>query len=305
MKPTPLKLLAFAALILIAGLAGQARAEDWRKQYPELNLGVITSENQADRMDRWQHVADYLSQALGVKVTVRQASDYAGVIEAMKAKKVELGYFGPASYAKAWIVTGGKVEPLVSHTDQEGNTGYYSALVVKKDSPFASVQDLKGKNLALADPNSTSGHQAPRYFLGKQGIDIDKFFASATFSGSHENSVIGLMNGTFDAAVTWWNSETFSNITRMANKGMIAPDAVRVVWKSPLLPENPWAMPTWLPEQMRADVKKALLEMPAKSPEAFTRLFDGKSQKFVPVSHSDYEPIVRMIQENLKQREAS
>lgn len=297
--------LLLAVMALSVFTASAARAEDWRKQHPELNIGVITEENQSDMLGRWQPVADYLSKTLGVKVTIRPASDYAGVIEAMKAKKIELAWYGPASYSKAWIVTNGQVDPLVTHTDAEGNVGYHSVMVVLKDSPYKTVQDLKGKKLALADPNSTSGHQAPRFFLGKEGIDLDKFFASATFSGSHENSVIGLVNGTFDAAVTWWNSDAYSNFSRMASKGMIKPDAVRIIWKSPLLPNEPWTMPSWLPEGMRADVKAALLDMPTKAPEAFNKLFDGKSKKLVPVTHKDYEPVVQMIQENLKQRQGS
>lgn len=305
MRVSLVKQLLPAILALSLFGAASAKAEDWRVQHPELNIGVITEENQSDMLGRWQPVADYLGKTLGVKVTIRPASDYAGVIEAMKAKKVDLAWYGPASYSKAWIVTNGQVEPLVTHTDLEGNVGYHSVMVVIKDSPYKSVADLKGKKLALADPNSTSGHQAPRFFLNKDGIDIDKHFASATFSGSHENSIIGLVNGTFDAAVTWWNSDAFCNYGRMASKGMIPPDCVRIIWKSPLLPNEPWTVPTWLPAEMRADIKQALLDMPAKDPQTFTKLFDGKSKTLVPVTHKDYEPVVEMIQENLKQRKAS
>jgi len=294
-----------AALVCLLAQAVTAQAADWRDQYKEISLGVITEENQSDQLTRWKPVADYLEKALGIKVSVKPASDYAGVIEAMKAKKIELAWFGPASYAKAWIVTQGQVVPLVTHTDAQGVVGYHSVLVVKKDSPYQTLEDLKGKKLALADPNSTSGHQAPRYFLNEQGIDIDKYFASATFSGSHENSLIGLMNGTFDAAVTWWNSDEFSNISRMASKGMIPQDSTRILWKSPTLPNEPWTMPAWLPEQMRQDVKQALLDMPAKAPDVFNKLFDGKSKEMVATSHADYEPIVRMINANLEQRKGS
>lgn len=297
--------LLLAVLTLTLFTASAARAEDWRKQYPELNIGVITEENQSDMLGRWKNVAEYLSSALGVKVTIRPASDYAGVIEAMKAKKVELAWYGPASYSKAWLVTNGQIVPLVTHTDKDGNVGYHSVMVVKKDSPYKSVEDLKGKKIALADPNSTSGNQAPRFFLGKEGIDVDKYFGSATFSGSHENSLISLMNDTFDTAVTWWNSDEFSNIARMQSKGLIPPDSTRIIWKSPLLPNEPWAMPTWLPSQMRDDVKKALLEMPTKAPEVFAKLFDGKSKTMVAVKHEDYVPVVEMIKFNMEQRKGS
>ena len=250
-------------------------------------------------------MAEYLSRELGVKASIRPASDYAGVIEAMKAKKLELAWFGPASYAMAWLVTNGQVVPLATHTGAEGVVGFCSVIAVRADSPYMSLADVKGKKLALADPNSTSGNQAPRFFLAKQGVDVDKHFASATFSGSHEMSIMGLVNGTFDAAATSWYSDEFSHIARMESKGMIPPNSTRIIWKSPLLPNDPWVMPAWLPEAMRAEVKKALLDMPAKDPEALGNLFEGKAKNMVGVKHEDYVPVVDMIESNLEQRKGS
>ncbi len=135
----------------------------------------------------------YFEKRFGIKINWRTATDYAGIIEGVKAGKIQLAYFGPASYAKCYIVTNGKVTPLAGALDEEGKLGYYSVIVVKKDSPYQSVNDLKGVKFAFADPNSTSGHQAPRFFLAEEGIKADEFFGSATFSGSHENSVIGLL----------------------------------------------------------------------------------------------------------------
>ena len=281
---------------------GVARAEDWRKTYPEITLGVITSENEADRLARYKPVRAYLENALGVKIKWRTATDYAGIIEGVKAKKIEIARFGPASYAKAWIVTKGQVEPLVGELDTNNVFGYHAVVVVKTDSPYQSIDDLKGKKFAFADPNSTSGHQAPRYFLMEQGYDADTFFGETAFSGSHENSVMALLNGTFDAAATWWRNEEYSNPKRMEMKGMIEPGQWRVIWKSPKLPSSPWAMSTHLPEQMRRDVTEVLFNMPTADPEAWKVLTTGKANGYRRVTHKDYEPIVRMIEFNLKQR---
>jgi phosphonate transport system substrate-binding protein len=279
-----------------------ARAEDWRKQYPEITLGVVTGENEADRTVRYQPVRAYLEQALGVTVKWRAATDYAGIIEGVKAKKIQLAHFGPAAYAQCWIVTNGAVQPLVSEVDEHGTFGYYSVILVKADSPYQRLEDLKGKKFAFADPNSTSGHQAPRYFLTEQGYNVDTFFGETVFSGSHENSVMGLLNGTFDAVATWWGNEEFSNPRRMEAKGMIPPGQWRLIWKSPLMPSSPWAMPTSLPEEMRRDITEALFNMPQAGPEAWQALTMGQMKGFRRVTHADYEPIVRMIQYNLKHR---
>lgn len=294
----------FLLCLLIFGQTA-AKAESWQKKYPEITLGVITSENEADRVERYKPVRAYLEKTLGVKIKWRSATDYAGVIEALKAKKIELARFGPASYSKAWLVMKGKVEPLVGELDKKGDFGYHSVIIVRKDSPYKTIDDLQGRKLAFADPNSTSGHQAPRYFMTEAGYDPDKFFGSTAFSGSHENSVMALLNGTFDAAATWWRSDTRSNPQRMEQKGMIKPDQWRVLWKSPRLPSSPWAVHTDLPQQMRDDIRNSLYNMKKDGPVAWQALTDGKASGYRLVSHKDYEAVVRMIEYNLKKRRSS
>jgi len=297
--------LTLAGIATLALGAPSASAADWRQKYSEVTVGVVTSENEADRLMRYKPVLAYFEKALRVKVNWRAATDYAGIIEGVKAGKIEIARFGPASYSKAWLVTKGKVEPLVGELDNDGNFGYHSVIIVKKDSPYHKIEDLKGKKFAFADPNSTSGHQAPRYFLHEAGIDADKFFGSTSFSGSHENSVIALLNGTFDGAATWYRSPTRSNMTRMEGKGMIKPGQWRIIWESPLLPSSPWAMSTKLPKQMREDVKQALLQMKDTDPVAWKSLTDGKASGYRAVTHKDYEAIVRMIKANLENRKSS
>ena len=282
--------------------AGAAAAGDWRTKYPELTLGVITSENEADRIARYKPVREYLERELGVSIKWRTATDYAGIIEGVKAGKIEIARFGPASYAKAWMVTGGKVTPMVGELDKNGNFGYHAVVVVRTDSPYKTIDDLKGKKLAFADPNSTSGHQAPRFFMTEAGYDPDAFFGETGFSGSHENSVMAVLNGTYDAAATWWRDETRSNPKRMEEKGMIEPGQWRVIWKSPKLPASPWAMSTDLPESMRTDVQNVLYNMKDKDPNAWQSLTDGKASGYRKVTHEDYEGIVRMIKANQAKR---
>ena len=295
--------LASAATLALGAATGNAA--DWRQKYKEVSVGVVTSENEADRLTRYKPVLAYFKKALGVKVNWRSATDYAGIIEGVKAGKIEIARFGPASYAKAWLVTKGAVEPLVGELDSDGNFGYYSVVIVKKDSPYKTVKDLAGKKFAFADPNSTSGHQTPRYFLGESGIDVDKFFGSTAFSGSHENSVIALLNGTFDATATWYRSPQNSNMTRMESKKMIEPGQWRVIWESPRIPSSPWAMSTKLPPEMRADVTQALIKMKDADPVAWKSLTDGKANAYREVTHKEYEAIVRMIKANLANRKSS
>ena len=279
-----------------------ARAADWRGDFPELNFGIISSENEADRVARHQRFLAYMHRALRVKLRMHNATDYAGTIEGLKARKLEFARFGPASYAQAWLVTGGKVEPLAVQTDKDGFAGYHSAIVVKADSPYQRLEDLKSKSLAFADPNSTSGYVAPQYFLKEAGFESARHFGRTGFSGSHENSVIAVINGTYDAAATWWTNEERGNVQRMEGKGLIPKGQVRVVWKSPKLPESPWAIHTDLPPDLRRDVRAALLALPSTDPAAWKDLTDGNSKGLIEIAHPDYEPVVRMIQATQRER---
>jgi len=275
-----------------------AWSNDWRAAFPTLNFGVGSSENEADRIARYKSFVAYMEHTLRVPLKMHQASDYAGTIEALKARKLEFARFGPASYARAWLVTGGKVEPLMVEMDSEGLTGYHSVIAVQADSPYQSLDDLKGKTLAYADPNSTSGYIAPAYFLRESGVDPAAFFGRTGFAGSHENSILALLNGTYDAAATWWTNEERSNVTRMEGKKMIPAGQIRYIWKSPKLPSSPWAIHTDLPASLRSDVRATLVALPTSAPQAWKEVTDGKSQGVQEITHAEYEPIIRMIKAN-------
>ncbi len=196
----------FAAAAALAFSASAATAQDWKAKYPELVFAKVPDENASGTTSRWTPLAEYLSRELGTKVTLRIANDYAAVIEGQRAGNIHIAMYGPASYARAYII-GAKVEPFAIEVNGDGTKGYYSVLYVKSDSSYKDIKDLKGKNLCLVDPNSTSGNNVPRFAMDKMGIDPEKFFSKVVYSGSHENAVIGLAQGTCDAAFNWWNDE--------------------------------------------------------------------------------------------------
>jgi phosphate/phosphite/phosphonate ABC transporter binding protein len=152
---------------------------------------------------------NYLSKELGVKVTLRVASDYTAVIEGQKNKQIHIGFYGPGSYARANTVSGGNVVPFVTTKNSDGSIGYYSVMYVRADSKYKSIEDLKGTTLGFVDVESTSGFKAPNFFLTQQGFPIDKYFKLGQTTGSHENAVLALAAGTVDAAV---NSGTLKTI---------------------------------------------------------------------------------------------
>ena len=265
-------------------------------------VGVVTSENQADTAERHEPLVGYLSRKLSRPVELREASDYAAVIEALKSRRLDLAYFGPASYARAWLATDGRIVPLVSPVDASGVRGYHSVLIVKSDSPYQSLEDLRGKNLAFVDPNSTSGYHAVHFYLTRQGYPPEELFGKVGFSGSHDNSILAVINGAYDAAGVWWNNERYSSFQRMEIKGMIEAGAVRTIWKSPLLPDRPWTVHADMDEPLREQVKAAMLSLPKEDPEAFQRLTDGLVEDFREVTHEEFVDVIEMLRQNQEAR---
>ncbi|WP_114375787.1 phosphate/phosphite/phosphonate ABC transporter substrate-binding protein [Elioraea thermophila] len=287
-------LLAAAASLPIAALAQE---EDWRRQFRELRFAMISSENERDVLARFDAFARHFTEALGVPFRVFRATDYAATVEALRADQAEFGYLGPAAYALARRVAGDKIVPIASGTDLDGGAGYHSVIIVRADSPFRSLADLRGRTLAWADPNSASGFAVPQFFLRREGIDPATFFARTPFSGNHEQSVIGLLNGTYDAAATWWTNERRSNPQRMEEKGMIPPGQWRIIWTSPLIPNSPYVMRANLPEPLKALFVETLMNLPDRNPEAWRGLTSGQSRGLIPRSHDDYKDIVEITEE--------
>ena len=286
-------LLSTAAILSTASLA--RAAGEWKSKYPELVFAVVPAENASGVSDRYAPYMDYLTKELGVPVKLRLANDYAAVIEGQRAGNIQIAYYGPASYSKAYM-TGVKTEPFVTTRNGSGEIGYYSVIYVKASSPYQKIEDLKGKTIGFVDPNSTSGYNAPRFYLHKMGIEVDSFFGKSIITGSHENGVIAVDKGTVDCCADWYNSEDDSNLTRMVNKGMVKKEDFRRIFKTPILPGSPYAYLSDLPDDLKKGILTAFLEAPTKDKAAFDKLSDGKDKEFVQVSHKDYADIVDMIQ---------
>ncbi len=283
------KLLGACALCaVVTALSHPAAAQSWKAQYPELVLAIVPSENASGVTERYKPFVDYLAQEIGTKVTLRVANDYAAVIEGHRAGNIQIGYHGPSSYVRAWTVTNGGVEPFVTTINADKSVGYYSVLYTKASNPASKLEDLKGTNLCLVDPNSASGNNVPRYSLSKRGIDPDTFFSKVVYAGSHENAVMALEQGTCDATFNWWNSETDSNLTRMANKKMVKLENFKTVFRSDLIAGSPYIYLSSLPAELKAAISKAFLDAPTKAKEAYDKLSDGKDLGFHPVTNKDY-----------------
>jgi phosphonate transport system substrate-binding protein len=236
-------------------------------------------------------------------VTLRVGSDYAAVIEGQRAGQVHIGHYGPASFARARLI-GVKTDAFVIDVNSDGSKGYYSVFYVLANSPYKTLAELKGKNLGLVDPNSTSGYNMPLYTLSKHDVPAaDRYFSKLVITGSHENAVLALAQGTVDVAANWWNSPDDSNLTRMIAKGMVkdasgkalTKEDFRIVLKSNEILNSPTAYLSALPAELKAAIRQAFLDAPSKAADAFHRLSDGKDRPWEPIDTKAYDETIKLI----------
>ncbi|PZN96234.1 MAG: phosphonate ABC transporter substrate-binding protein [Hyphomicrobiales bacterium] len=286
--------LTLAAAGLAASLATPAFAQDWKAKYPEIVYATVPAENASGVTERFAPFIAYLSRELGVKVTLRVANDYAAVIEGQRAGNIHIGDYGPSSYIRAHTVSNGGVEAFATMRADDGSTGYYSVAYAKSSAPGSKLEDFKGKNLCLVDPNSTSGNNVPLFSMNKMKIEPATYFANVVNAGSHENAVMGVQQGTCDIGFNWWNSDKDSNLSRMDAKKMVKKDDFKIIFKSDKIPGSPYAVLTSLPTDLKAAIAKAFFEAPTKDKAVFDKLSDGKSPGFAAVKHTDYQVTIEL-----------
>ncbi|MEL6683827.1 MAG: phosphate/phosphite/phosphonate ABC transporter substrate-binding protein [Pseudomonadota bacterium] len=300
----------FTTTALCALIAAPAFA-DWREDYAVLKFGILSGENEKDRLQRNEPLRAFLEEKLGVEVEIFTAGNYDGVIQAMAADQIEIGRFGSSSYAAAYTATDGGVIPTLTNLRESGATGYYSIVVSRCDSGIETLADAEGKVHAFADPDSTSGYAVPYFnMINVENIVPEEFFGTVTFSGSHEAGVTGVVNGTFDTAATWWNNEADGVYQRMIAKGMIEEGQVCKIWESPEITSGPWTFRSNLPPELIEDVTAAIEVFPTEDVEGF-RIYsewsednDNNQAGFQRVNHERYQWIVDMREWIREQRRA-
>lgn len=277
---------------------------DWRSQYRELGFGVIPVETQTGTMASFEAFIPYASEKLGVPVRLFTASDFLGVNNALVAKQIHFAWSSPSAMAGSWLECQ-CVEPIVAALDRDGNLGYNSVLIVRADSPFQSIDDLRGRSVALTEPNSNSGFLVPQVEFAKMGKPVHSFFRSAV-SGGHVQSVLGVLNGTYDAAFTWTTrGDGYGQIRTMIDRGMLRRDQIRVIWESDLVPAPPVIVHKDTPADLRRTLVRFFLDLHKDRPDLARAVAHGETQGFVEVSLAQYESTIearRVLRDTRRQR---
>jgi phosphonate transport system substrate-binding protein len=221
---------ALAVAVSVTTTAARAQA------VTELNFGVISTEASTNQKKNWEPFLADMEKAIGIKVNGFYASDYAGVIEAMRFNKVHVAWYGNKSGMEA--SNRSNAEVVAQIVSRDGSTGYYSHVIVNAESPYTKLDDIlkcdKTLDFGIGDPNSTSGFLVPTsYIFAARNIDPKTCFKTVR-NASHQANAMAVAHKQVAAATN--NSEDLQRTEKTA------PDArkqIRIIWTSPIIPLDP------------------------------------------------------------------
>jgi len=223
-------------LVLLCGLSLAAPADAQEDERDSLVFGVISTEQTENVAELWEPFVEAMEETTGYDVTLRSASDYAGVIEAMRFGQIQVAWFSNLSGLQATRIADAEVFAKTLYPG--GQQGYRSIIVTSVDSGIETLEELlscdQTKSFGFGDPNSTSGTLVPTaYVFAPRGIDPQTCFAQVT-NANHEQNALSAANGFVDAAT---NNTT--NIERIRRTRPEILDQIRVLWTSPLIQTDP------------------------------------------------------------------
>ncbi|WP_198369581.1 phosphate/phosphite/phosphonate ABC transporter substrate-binding protein [Roseomonas rosulenta] len=283
----------------------------WAAQVPVIRYGIMGGENEADRLGRFEPYRAMIERIFQVPTRLFPASDYAGVMQGLSAKQLELAGLGPSAYAGAWMDTEGGIEPLTITQQGDGSVSYVSVLVVRADSGITSLEQMRGRSLAWADANSTSGYLIPRFQLRRAGIGVEpgQFFGRTGFAGGHEQGVVAVLQRQYDGAVTHASTlgdpaQGYSrgNLRSMVDKGMLRMADIRIVWTSEPIMNGPLAVRSDLPDGFKRDMQMMQLALAKTYPDIARQIARGDTLGAVEARHEDYALFVEMRREEAAAR---
>jgi phosphonate transport system substrate-binding protein len=223
----------------------------------------------------------YLSQCLNKKVVFYQVQSNAAEIEAMRSGRLHVAGFstGPTAFA---VNLAGAI-PFAVKGYAKDFQGYNLIVVVKADSPYQKLSDLKGKKVAHTSPSSNSGHLAPLALFPKEGLTPDKDY-KIIFSGKHDQSVMGVNSGDYDAGAV--ASDVFH---RMGERGQIKESDFRIIYRSQKFPTSSFAYAHDLEPKLADKMLSCFYEY--RFPAEMQKAFDG-ADRFFPINYrTTWEPV--------------
>ena len=275
-RSRPTALLAGLCLSVATLFAASVQAET-----TTLRVSAIPDEAPTELLRKFEPLGQYLQEQLGIPVVFQPVSDYAGVVEALGAKRLDMAWLGGFTFVQAKLRTGNAI-PLVQRAQDE----VFTSTFITADPSVQNHADLEGKSFAFGSVSSTSGHLMPRYFLQQDGIDPDTFFSRVGFSGAHDATVAWVESGKVDAGVL--NSSVWD---KLLEENKVDTDKVRVYSTTPTYYDYNWTVRGDLEPELVERIKAAFLALDPENPEHEAILDLQRASRFIPTAAENYEGI--------------
>jgi phosphonate transport system substrate-binding protein len=218
----------------------------------QINFGIISTESTTALEKSFGPFLKDMEKFLGVPVKAFFASDYAGVIEGMRFKKVDVAWFGNKSAIEAVDRSGGEV--FAQTIKDDGSRGYYSLLIVHKDSGINSLDDIlkcdKTLTFGNGDPNSTSGFAIPGYYVWALNNKTPEECFKRVVNSNHEGNAIAVATKKVDVAT----NNTESLYARLVKTNPAMAKNIKEIWRSPLIPSDPMVWRKDLPLDLKEKI---------------------------------------------------
>jgi len=236
--------------------------------------------------DIWTPFIEHLEEQTGKNVQFFAVQSNSAEVEAMRSGRLHIAGFstGPTPFA---VNLAGAVPFAIMGAD-DGQFGYRLQVYTQADSDIQEVADMAGKRIAHTSPTSNSGNQAPRALFPDLGVVPGEDY-EVTYSGSHDQSMLGVVAGDYDAAPV--ASEV---VDRMAERGLYDPEEVRIVWESDPFPTTSYAYAHDLAPELKESIEEAFFSFDFEG-TALGEEFTGVS-KFIPITYEDQWRVIRQIQ---------
>ena len=295
-------------LLTATALVSMMATSAFAQEITEFNIGILGGENAQDRMTNLECFRAAIEADLGVPVKLFTPADYDGVIQGLLGGSLDYAWLGASAYAKIYLTDPEAVEVKLIKQNLDDSTGYYSIGFTRKDTGITSMDDAKGKVFAFADPNSTSGYLVPGAELTTKYGTLEDYFAEVKMSGGHEQSIVGVANGDFDAGVAWadglgnwedgYNSGAFR---KAADSGLVDMSNLVEIWRSEVIPEGPMVVRKALPADVKDKVTALTANLWETDKACAYAVAAGDAKDFIPVEHSMYEGVLaaRKLQEGM------
>ncbi|PIA72825.1 putative selenate ABC transporter substrate-binding protein [Ectopseudomonas toyotomiensis] len=267
--------LALAAGIALSVSAVFAQAAD------VLKVSAIPDEAPTELLRKFKPLGAYLEQELGMKVEFVPVADYAAVVEALAADRIDMAWLGGFTFVQARLKTGNAV-PLV----QREQDAEFTSKFITSDPAVKSLQDLKGKSFAFGSVSSTSGSLMPRYFMLQDGIKPEDFFSRVAYSGAHDATAAWVQAGKADAGVL--NASVWQ---KLVDAGKVDTDKVKVFATTPTYYDYNWTVRGNLDADLQAKIKAAFLALDPAKPEHKAILDLQAASRFIETKPENYEGI--------------